>query len=113
MSSFSIHYHTGKGSSLSQTLFFFFLLKLPSCSLVQPLTALPGGFHYVFFAMSREVKSELNQCVQIVIPGSSFHVEVSACLSMIKSIGGVEAGSFMLCVCVSVYVYIMPVEKEE
>jgi hypothetical protein len=29
-------------------------------------------------------------------PGSSFYVEVSASLSMIKSLGGVEAGSFML-----------------
>jgi hypothetical protein len=53
--------------------------------------------------MSREVKSELNKCVQIIILGSSFHVEVSACLSIIKSIGGVEAGSFMLCVCVYIY----------
>ena len=71
-----------------------FFIKLLSCSLVQPL---PGSFHYVFFAMmSREVRSELSQCVQIDRPGSSFYVEVSASLSMIKSLGGVEAGSFML-----------------
>ncbi len=29
-------------------------------------------------------------------PGSSFYVEVSVSLSMIKSLGGVEAGLFML-----------------
>lgn len=40
--------------------------------------------------MSREVRSELSQCVQIDRPGSSFYVEVSASLSMIKSLGGVE-----------------------
>jgi len=43
----------------------------------------------------REVRSELSQCVQIDRPGSSFYVEVAS-LSMIKSLGGVEAGSFML-----------------
>lgn len=68
-----------------------FFIKLLSRSL-----PLPGSFHYVFFAMSREVRSELSQCVQIDRPGSSFYVEVSASLSMIKSLGGVEAGSFML-----------------
>ena len=66
-----------------------FFIKLLSRSLVQPL---PGSFHYVFFAMSREVRSELSQCVQIDRPGS-FFVEVN--LSMIKSLGGVEAGLFM------------------
>ncbi len=70
-----------------------FFIKLLARSLVQPL---PGSFHYVFFAMSREVRSELSQCIQIDRPGSSFYVEVSASLSMIKSLGGVEAGSFML-----------------
>lgn len=50
----------------------------------------------MFFAVSREVRSELSQCVQIDRPGSSFYVEVSASLSMIKSLGGVEAGLFML-----------------
>lgn len=69
-----------------------FLIKPLSRSLVQPL---PGSFH-VFFAVSREVRSELSQCVQIDRPGSSFYVEVSASLSMIKSLGGLEAGSFML-----------------
>lgn len=70
-----------------------FLIKLLSRSLVQPL---PGSFHYVFFAVSRELRSELSQCVQIDRPGSSFYVEVGASLSMIKSLGGVEAGLFML-----------------
>ena len=43
------------------------------------------------------VRSELSKCVQIDRPGSSpfFFVEVSASLSMIKSLGGVEAGLFM------------------
>lgn len=72
-----------------------FFIKALFRSLVQPL---PGCFHYVFFAVSREVRSELSQCVQIGRPGSSFsfYVEVRASLSMIKSVGGVEAGSFML-----------------
>lgn len=69
-----------------------FLIKPLSRSLVQPL---PGSFHYVFFAVSREVRSELSQCVQIDRPSSSFYVEVAS-LSMIKSLGCVEAGSFML-----------------
>lgn len=70
-----------------------FLIKLLSRSLVQPL---PGSFHYVFFAVSRELRSELSQCVQIDRPGSSFYVEVGASLSMMLSLGGVEAGLFML-----------------
>ena len=70
-----------------------FLIKLLSRSLVQPL---PGSFHYVFFAVSRELRSELSQCVKIDRPGSFFYVEVGASLSMIKSLGGVEAGFFML-----------------
>lgn len=49
----------------------------------------------MFFSVYKEVRSELSQCVQIYRPGSSFYVEVSASLSMIKSLGGVEAGSFM------------------
>ena len=64
--------------------------------LIKPPLPLPGSFHYVSLAVSREVRSELSQCVQIDRPGSSFYVEVSASLSMIKSLGGVEAGSFML-----------------
>jgi hypothetical protein len=70
-----------------------FFIKLLSYSLEQPL---PGSFNYVFFAMSREVRSELSQCIQIDRPGSSFYVEVRANLSMIKNLGGVEAGSFMI-----------------
>ena len=56
------------------------------------------SLYQAFFIMCslREVRSELSQCVQIDRPGSSFYVEVSASLSMIKSLGGVEAGSFML-----------------
>lgn len=70
-----------------------FLIKPLYRSLVQPL---PGSFHYVFFAVSREVRTELSQCVQIDRPGSSFFYVEVASLSMIKSLGGVEAGSFML-----------------
>lgn len=65
-----------------------FLRKPLSRSLVQPL------LYQAFFIMCsfREVRSELSQCVQIDRPGS-FFVEVN--LSMIKSLGGVEAGLFM------------------
>ncbi|KAL4590875.1 hypothetical protein LXL04_003820 [Taraxacum kok-saghyz] len=42
-----------------------------------------------------EVRSELSQCVQIDRPCAPIYVEVEN-LSMIKSLGGVEAGSFML-----------------
>ena len=60
--------------------------------LIKPPLPLPGSSHYVSLAVSREVRSELSQCVQIDRPGS-FFVEVN--LSMIKSLGGVEAGLFM------------------
>lgn len=72
------------------------LLTKPKLFLIKPPLPLPGSYHYVSLAVSREVRSELSQCVQIDRPGSSFYVEVSASLSMIKSLGGVEAGSFML-----------------
>jgi hypothetical protein len=83
-----------------------FFIKLLTCSLVQPL---PGSFHYVFFAMSREARSELSQCVQIERPGSSFYVDVSTHRSMIKRLGGVEVGSL----CVHIYIYNVTYPKKD
>lgn len=60
----------------------------------------PCTAHYqaVFIMSSLQCLGSLgvSQCVQIDRPGSSFYVEVGASLSMIKSLGGVEAGLFML-----------------
>lgn len=69
------------------------LTKLPNSFLENPFLV-PPLLYQAFFIMCsfREVRSELSQCVQIDRPGS-FFVEVN--LSMIKSLGGVEAGLFM------------------
>ena len=67
-------------------------------NLIKPPLPLPGSSHYVSLAVSRELRSELSQCVKIDRTGFAhpfFYVEalyfiIVASLSIFKSLGGVE-----------------------
>lgn len=67
-----------------------FFIQLISYSLVQPF------FHFALFAMSRDVKSELSQCMQVDKTSFIHYVEVSASLSLSKSPGCVKDVAFTL-----------------
>ncbi|KAF3452198.1 hypothetical protein FNV43_RR08296 [Rhamnella rubrinervis] len=70
--------------------------KKKGCGATQTLSKTRARATHSILSEVRELRSELSQCVKIDRPGSFFYVEVGASLSMIKSLGGVEAGLFML-----------------